>query len=57
MFGGHDPDTSFKHLKAQFPGVVIELSYSQKRLEQDEERAVKRLQCEDPSYRSWLNTV
>jgi hypothetical protein len=30
-FGRHDPDASFKHLKAQYPGVVIEVSYSQKR--------------------------
>jgi hypothetical protein len=30
-FGRHDPDASFKHLKAQFPGVVFEVSYTQKR--------------------------
>lgn len=30
-FGSHDPDASFKHLDAQYPGVVIEVSYSQKR--------------------------
>jgi hypothetical protein len=30
-FGRHDPDASFKHLSARYPGVVIEVSYSQKR--------------------------
>ncbi|EKD12521.1 uncharacterized protein L3040_009427 [Drepanopeziza brunnea f. sp. 'multigermtubi'] len=27
----HDPDAQFRHLNASFPGVVIEISYSQKR--------------------------
>lgn len=27
----HNPDASFKHVKARFPGVVVEVSYSQKR--------------------------
>ena len=26
----HDPDMSYKHLDAQYPGVIIEVSYSQK---------------------------
>ena len=30
-YGKHDPDAQFRHSKAQFPGVVIEVSYSQKR--------------------------
>ncbi|OBT69378.1 hypothetical protein VE03_01139 [Pseudogymnoascus sp. 23342-1-I1] len=30
-YGKHDPDALFRHSKAQFPGVVIEVSYSQKR--------------------------
>jgi hypothetical protein len=30
-FGRHDPDASFKRLSARYPGVVIEVSYSQKR--------------------------
>jgi hypothetical protein len=30
-YGPHDPDGSFRHLKAQYPGVIIEVSYSQKR--------------------------
>lgn len=29
--GPHDPDGSFKHVDAQYPGVVPEVSYSQKR--------------------------
>jgi len=29
--GPHDPDASFKYLGAQFPGVVIEVSHSQKK--------------------------
>lgn len=30
-YGKHDPDAQFGHLEAQYPGVVIEMSYSQKR--------------------------
>jgi len=30
-YGKHDPDAQFQHSKAQFPGIVIEVSYSQKR--------------------------
>ena len=30
-YGRHDPDAQFRHLKAQYPGVVIEVSYTQKR--------------------------
>jgi hypothetical protein len=30
-YGKHDPDAQFQHSKAQYPGVVIEVSYSQKR--------------------------
>ena len=30
-YGPHDPDASFRHLKAKYPGIVIEVSYSQKR--------------------------
>lgn len=30
-YGKHDPDAQFRHSKAQFPGIVIEVSYSQKR--------------------------
>ena len=30
-YGKHDPDAQFQHLRAQYPGVVIEVSYSQKR--------------------------
>lgn len=29
--GLHDPDASFKHVDAQYPGVVLEVSFSQKR--------------------------
>ncbi|OAQ59075.1 hypothetical protein VFPPC_12275 [Pochonia chlamydosporia 170] len=29
-FGRHDPDAQFRHLDAQYPGVVMEVSYSQK---------------------------
>jgi hypothetical protein len=29
-YGKHDPDASFRHSKAQYPGIVIEISYSQK---------------------------
>ena len=30
-YSRHDPDAQFQHSKAQYPGVVIEVSYSQKR--------------------------
>lgn len=30
-YGKHDPDAQFQHSTAQYPGVVIEVSYSQKR--------------------------
>jgi len=30
-YGRHDPDASFGHAKACFPGVVVEVSFSQKR--------------------------
>jgi hypothetical protein len=30
-YGRHDPDAQFRHSRAQYPGVVIEVSYSQKR--------------------------
>lgn len=30
-YGKHDPDAQFQHIEAQYPGVVIEVSYSQKR--------------------------
>ncbi|KAL2060401.1 hypothetical protein VTL71DRAFT_9431 [Oculimacula yallundae] len=30
-YGTHDPDAQFQHSRAQYPGVVIEVSYSQKR--------------------------
>src|SRR5436305_15168289 len=30
-YGPHDPDASFRHLRARYPGVIIEVSYSQKR--------------------------
>ncbi|KAF7858464.1 hypothetical protein EAF04_009064 [Stromatinia cepivora] len=30
-FDRHDPDAQFRHPRARFPGVVIEVSYSQKR--------------------------
>jgi hypothetical protein len=30
-YGRHDPDTSFRYSRTQYPGVVIEVSYSQKR--------------------------
>jgi hypothetical protein len=29
-YGVHDPDAQFQHRDARFPGVVIEVSYSQK---------------------------
>jgi hypothetical protein len=28
-FGRHDPDASFKHLEAQYLGVVIEVSFTE----------------------------
>lgn len=31
LYGRHDPDASFGHEKAQYPGVILEVSYSQKR--------------------------
>jgi len=31
LFGKHDPDASFRHWKAKYPGVVIEVSHSQKK--------------------------
>ncbi|RDL33125.1 Uncharacterized protein BP5553_08564 [Venustampulla echinocandica] len=30
-YGSHQPDASFQHFNAQYPGVIIELSYSQKK--------------------------
>lgn len=30
-YGKHDPDASFYHSQAQYPGIVLEVSYSQKR--------------------------
>jgi len=30
-YGPHDPDGSFRHLEARYPGIIIEVSYSQKR--------------------------
>ncbi|TVY58864.1 hypothetical protein LSUE1_G009739 [Lachnellula suecica] len=30
-YGRHDPDGSFGHTQAQYPGVIFEVSYSQKR--------------------------
>jgi hypothetical protein len=30
-YGRHDPDAQFRHLGAKYPGVVIEVSYTQKR--------------------------
>jgi hypothetical protein len=31
QYGKHEPDASFTHIDAGYPGVVIEVSYSQKR--------------------------
>jgi hypothetical protein len=28
-YGSHQPDASFQHFEAQYPGVILELSYSQ----------------------------
>ena len=30
-YSKHDPDAQFRHSKAQFPGIVIEVSYAQKK--------------------------
>jgi hypothetical protein len=30
-YGTHQPDASFQHFEAQYPGVILELSYSQKK--------------------------
>jgi len=30
-YGSHQPDVSFQHFEAQYPGVILELSYSQKK--------------------------
>ena len=30
-FDRHDPDASFRHYEAKYPGVIIEISYTQKR--------------------------
>ncbi len=30
-YGRHEPDALFRHREAQFPGVIIEISYTQKR--------------------------
>ncbi|KAH7418677.1 hypothetical protein BKA64DRAFT_763262 [Cadophora sp. MPI-SDFR-AT-0126] len=30
-YGSHQPDASFQHFDAQYPGVILELSYSQKK--------------------------
>lgn len=30
-YGRHDPDAQFQHLGAKYPGVVIEVSYAQRR--------------------------
>jgi hypothetical protein len=30
-YGPHQPDASFQHFDAQYPGVILELSYSQKK--------------------------
>ncbi len=30
-YGRHDPDASFSHSRARYPGVVLEVSFSQKR--------------------------
>ena len=29
--GSHQPDASFQHFEAQYPGVILELSYSQEK--------------------------
>jgi len=31
QYGKHEPDASFTHIDARYPGIVIEVSYSQKR--------------------------
>ena len=30
-YSKHDPDAQFRHSKARFPGIVIEVSYAQKK--------------------------
>jgi hypothetical protein len=30
-YGSHQPDAAFQHFEAQYPGVILELSYSQKK--------------------------
>jgi hypothetical protein len=30
-YGSHSPDAYFRHFKAQYPGVILELYYSQKK--------------------------
>jgi hypothetical protein len=30
-YSRHDPDASFGHLKARYPGIILEVSYTQKR--------------------------
>ena len=30
-YGSHQPDASFQHFEAQYPGVILELSYSHKK--------------------------
>ncbi|KAG9229628.1 hypothetical protein BJ875DRAFT_488739 [Amylocarpus encephaloides] len=30
-YGSHQPDIAFQHFEAQYPGVIVELSYSQKK--------------------------
>jgi hypothetical protein len=30
-YGSHQPDASFQHFEAQYPGVILEISYSQKK--------------------------
>jgi hypothetical protein len=32
-YGSHEPDALFRHPRARYPGVVIEVSYSQKRVD------------------------
>jgi hypothetical protein len=32
-YGRHEPDALFRHSRAQYPGVIIEVSYSQKRMD------------------------
>ena len=30
-YGRHEPDALFRHRQAQFPGIIVEISYTQKR--------------------------